>query len=100
MRVRSEALGEFDVPVSVLPGVWLPLGACERRRNNCFSSRCGELSVLITYVISCTYHFLYHCFHKYCVMCAFCQLLLLLLYDDLLLGALSNYKRATSHMVC
>jgi len=50
---------------------------------------CGELSVLITYVISCTYHFLYHCLHKYCVMCAFCQLLQLLLwYDNLLLGVL------------
>ena len=46
---------------------------------------CGELSVLITYVISCTYHFLYHCFHKCCVMCAFCQLLW---YDNLLLVVL------------
>ena len=49
---------------------------------------CGELSVLITYVISCTYHFLYHCFLKCCVMCAFSQLLLLLWYDNLLLGVL------------
>ena len=49
---------------------------------------CGELSVLITYVISCTYHFLYHCFLKCCVMCAFSQLLLLLWYDNLLLSVL------------
>ena len=62
-------------------------------------STCGELSVLITYVISCTYHFLYHCFHKCCVMCAFSQLLLLLWYDNLLLGVLYNYKRATSQYV-
>ena len=51
---------------------------------------CGELSVLITYVISCTYYFLYHCFHKCCVMCAFCRLL----WYNLLMGVL--YKRATS----
>jgi len=54
----------------------------------CMCANCGELSVLITYVISCTYHFLYHCFHKCCVMCAFGQLLLLLWYDNLLLGVL------------
>ena len=56
------------------------------------SGSCGELSVLITYVISCTYHFLYHCFINtvWCVHSVSCCGMITCCWLFF-----TNYKRAT-----